>query len=154
MDRLPTSVFLDFPGGSAGKESTCNEGYLALIPGLGRSPGEEEGYPLQYSCLENSMDCIVLGVSKTQTQLTTFTLTFTFIVKIIHIFTRKQRSIGILCILIITSTEFIPTCNYIFTDLVPFYCLFPALDSKFYVSRDHVDFKHLSTLRVWHISVK
>ena len=60
---------------------------------------------------------------------------------------------GILRILIITFTELIPTCNYIFTDLVPFYCLFPALDSKFYVSRDHVDFKHLSTLRVWHISV-
>ena len=45
--------------GSAGKESTCNTGDLGLIPGLGRSPGEGKGDPLQYSGLENSMDCIV-----------------------------------------------------------------------------------------------
>ena len=45
--------------GSAGRESTCNEGDLGLIPGLGRSPGEGKGYPLQYSGLENSMDHIV-----------------------------------------------------------------------------------------------
>ena len=48
--------FLGFPYGSAGKESTCNVGDLGLIPGLGRSPGEGKGYPLQYSGLENSMD--------------------------------------------------------------------------------------------------
>ena len=46
-----------FPGGSAGKESTCNVGDLGSIPGLGRSPGEGKGYPLQYSGLENSVDC-------------------------------------------------------------------------------------------------
>ena len=45
-----------FPGGSDGKESTCNEGDWGVIPGSGRSPGEGNGYPLQYSCLENSMD--------------------------------------------------------------------------------------------------
>ena len=55
-----------FPGGSAGKESACNVGDLGLIPGLGRSPGERKGYPLQYSNLENSMDCIVLGVAKSR----------------------------------------------------------------------------------------
>ena len=55
-DRLSTPVLLDFPCGSAGKESTCNAGDLGLIPGLGRSPGEGKGYPLQYSGLENSMD--------------------------------------------------------------------------------------------------
>ena len=44
-----------FPGGSDGKESACNAGDLGSIPGLGRSPGEENGNPLQYSCLENSM---------------------------------------------------------------------------------------------------
>ena len=44
-----------FPGGSDGKESACNAGDLGLIPGLGRSP-ERSGNPLQYSCLENSMD--------------------------------------------------------------------------------------------------
>ena len=48
-DRLPTPVFMGFPGGSAGKESACNAGDLGLIPGLGRSPGEGRGYPLQYS---------------------------------------------------------------------------------------------------------
>ena len=63
-DSLPTSVFLDFPGGSAGKESTCKAGDLGLIRGLGRSPGERKGYSLQYSGLEHSMDCIVPGVAK------------------------------------------------------------------------------------------
>ena len=51
-------MFLGFPGGSAGKESTCNVGDLGLIPGLGRSPGEGKGSPLQCSALENSMDYI------------------------------------------------------------------------------------------------
>ena len=66
-DRLPTSVFLGFPCGLAGKESTFNAGALGSIPGLGRSPGEGRGYPLQYSDLENSMNCIVHGVTKSQT---------------------------------------------------------------------------------------
>ena len=58
-----------FPGGSTGRESTCNAGELASIPGLGRSPGEVKGYPLQYSGLENSMDYTVHGVTESQTQL-------------------------------------------------------------------------------------
>ena len=53
-----------FPGGSAGKESACNTGDLGSISGLGRFPGEGKGYPLQYSGLENSMDCIVHWVAK------------------------------------------------------------------------------------------
>ena len=48
--------YLGFPGGSDGKEPACNAGDPGLIPGSGRSPGEENGYPLQYSCLENSID--------------------------------------------------------------------------------------------------
>ena len=60
---------MGFPCGSAGKESACNVGDLDLIPGLGRSPGEGKGYLLQYSGLENSMDCIVNGVTKSQTRL-------------------------------------------------------------------------------------
>ena len=64
---LPTPVFLGFPGGSAGKESTYNVGDLDLIPGLGRSPGEGKGYPFQSSGLENFMDCIVRGVAKSWT---------------------------------------------------------------------------------------
>ena len=62
-DRLPTPVFLGFPCGSAGKESTCNAGDLGSIPGLGRSSGEGKGYLLLYPGLENSMDCIVQGVT-------------------------------------------------------------------------------------------
>ena len=61
-----------FPCGSASKENTCNAGELGSIPGLGRSPGEVKGYPLQYSGLENSMDCIVHGVTKSRTQLSNF----------------------------------------------------------------------------------
>ena len=53
-----TPVFLDFPGGSDSKESTCNAGDLGSIPGLGRSPGEGKGSPLQYSGLENSIDYV------------------------------------------------------------------------------------------------
>ena len=61
-----------FPGGSDGKESVCNAGYLGSNSGLGRSPGEGNGYPLQYSCLENSMDggvwqAIVHEIAKSQT---------------------------------------------------------------------------------------
>ena len=61
-----------FPCGSSGKESTCNAGDLGSIPGLGRSPGEGKGYPLLYSGLENSMDCIVQGIAKSQTGLSDF----------------------------------------------------------------------------------
>ena len=61
--------WMGFPCVSAGKESTCNAGDVGLIPGLGRSPGEGKGYPLQYTGPENSMGCIVHGVAKSQTQL-------------------------------------------------------------------------------------
>ena len=53
IDRLPSSVFLGFPGGSDCKESICSAGDLGSIPGLGRCPGGGCGNPLQYSCLEN-----------------------------------------------------------------------------------------------------
>ena len=56
-----------FPGGSAGKESTHSVGDLFSIPGLGRSPGEGNSYLLQYSGLENSMDCMVHGVANSWT---------------------------------------------------------------------------------------
>ena len=55
------------PCGSADKQSACNAGDLGSIPGLGRSPGERKGYPLQYSGLENSMDNTVHRVAKSQT---------------------------------------------------------------------------------------
>ena len=70
-----------FPCGSAGKESACSAGDLGSIPGLGRSPGEGNGNPLQYSCLENPMDggawkATAHGVAKIRTQLSNFTFHF------------------------------------------------------------------------------
>ena len=76
-DRLPTVVFLGFPCGSAGKESSCSVGDLGSIPGLGRPPGERNSYLLQYSGLENSMDCIVHSVAKSWIWLSNFHSTFT-----------------------------------------------------------------------------
>ena len=65
---------MSFPGGSDGKASACNAGDLGLTPGLGRSPGEGNGNPLQYSCLENPTDggawqAVVHGVAKSRTRL-------------------------------------------------------------------------------------
>ena len=62
-DKLDTH----FPGGSAGEESTCSVEDLGSIRSLERSPGEQNGYPLQYSGLENSMNCIAYGVAKSRT---------------------------------------------------------------------------------------
>ena len=64
-------TYMGFPGGSDGKESACNAGDLGSIPGLGRSPGERHGYPLQDTCLKNSMgrgawQATVHGVAKSQ----------------------------------------------------------------------------------------
>ena len=81
QDRLPTPAFSGFldrlPLGSDNKESSCNAGDLGLIPGLERSPGEGNGNPLRYSCLENRVDggswqATVLGVAKSQTRLSDF----------------------------------------------------------------------------------
>ena len=60
-------IHMSPPSSSAGKESACNAGDLGSIPRLGRSPGEGKGYLLQYSGLENSMDCIVHGVTESNT---------------------------------------------------------------------------------------
>ena len=74
--------FRGFPDGSEDKESACNAGDPGSILGLGRSPGEGNGNPLQYSCLENPMDRgawwdTVHGVAKSQTRLSDFTFAFT-----------------------------------------------------------------------------
>ena len=65
-------LLLGLPPGSVGKESVCNAEDLGSIPGLGRSPGEGKGYPLQYSGLEISMDYTLRGVTKSRTQLNDF----------------------------------------------------------------------------------
>ena len=70
--NIRTMDWLGFPCGSAGKESTSNAGDLGSIPGLGISPAEGKGTLLQYSGLENSMDCIVHGVAKNEKWLSNF----------------------------------------------------------------------------------
>ena len=93
------SCILGFPCGSAGKESVCNVGDLGSIPGLGRSPGEENGYPFQYSGLENSMDCRVHGITKSWTRLSDFTFTFSCILQTTNCFTHsKLRKLESSCI--------------------------------------------------------
>ena len=75
VKRLPFVVEKErciSPGDTTGKESTCNVGDLGLIPGLGRSPGEGNRNPLQYSGLENSVDYVVHGIAKSQTRLSDF----------------------------------------------------------------------------------
>ena len=66
-----SSILCDISS-SASKESACNAGDLGSIPGLGRSPRKGNSYPLEYSGLENSKDCIVHGITKSQTQLDSF----------------------------------------------------------------------------------
>ena len=73
---LLLSCIKGFPCGSAGKESTCSAGDLGLISGLGKSPGEGNGYPLQHSGLENSMDSIVHVFTKSRTRLGDFQFYF------------------------------------------------------------------------------
>ena len=78
LSRLFSVCFLGFPGGAEVKASACNVGDLGSIPGLGRSPGEGNGNPLQYSCLVNPMDggawwATVHGVTKSWTRLSNFT---------------------------------------------------------------------------------
>ena len=63
---------MGLPGSSTGKESTCSAGDPSSVPGPERSPGEWNGYPLQYSSLDNSTVCIVYGVAKSRTRLSEF----------------------------------------------------------------------------------
>ena len=70
--KSPGNSVNGFPHGSAGKESTCSAGDLGSITGFGRSPGEGHSCPLQYSGLENSMNCLVHGITKSQTRLSDF----------------------------------------------------------------------------------
>ena len=85
-------------GGSEVKASACNVGDLGSVPGLGRSPGEGNGNPLQYSCLENPMDrgtwqAPVHRVAKSQTQLSNFIFTFTFI---LHSTALKKKKMALI----------------------------------------------------------
>ena len=102
---------LGFPGGSTDKGSACNAGYLGSIPALGRSPEERNGYPLQYSGLENSMDCIVHGVAKSWTRLNSFH--FHWLMMSLHIreickfgnaFLQQKSPRPVLCLICLSQT--------------------------------------------------
>ena len=95
MDDFLT--LLGFPGGSEVKASACNTGEMGSIPGLGKSPGEGNGNPLQYSCLENPMDggawqATVHGVAKSRKQLNDFTFTFLTLLSVASPLNSRHRS--------------------------------------------------------------
>ena len=108
LDLHICSMLLGFPCGSAGKESSCNAGDLGLIPGLGRSPGEGNGYPLRYSGLENSVDCIVSPWGCKESE-TTERLSSVFIYMLLqHLLLRIHSNISemsLLSVSIILSVE-------------------------------------------------
>ena len=106
---------LGFRCGSAGKESTCNAGDLGSIPGLGRSPGEGKGYPLQYSGLENSMDC--RKESDTTKRLSLSSISFTF-VKRKHTINTVFHSAFPLIYAAVHSLSLVP---FLPPSLIPFY---------------------------------
>ena len=88
-------ILQGFPGGSEVKASASNAGDLGLTPGWGRSPGEGNGNPLQYSCLENPIDggplATVHGVAKSWTQLSDFTFTFTLVQASVKVWVLLER---------------------------------------------------------------
>ena len=103
---------MGLPGGSASKESAFNVGDLGSIPGFRRSPGEGKGYPLQFSGLENSIDCIIHGISKVWTQLSDFhSLIYTAILNIFKIFYIFMYAVSVFC----KRSNFVfvcPTCTF------------------------------------------
>ena len=139
-----TPVFLGFSGGSAGKESSCNAGDLGSIPGLERSPGEGTSYPLQFSGLENSVDCIVHGVAESQTRITSWFFEFwlgKFIlgeyIKYTEIFHRYSR---IFCPNLIT-TRFIISSKNIKAKKMIHLCgvsYLSILNRRFTLDRNHI----------------
>ena len=95
-------LIVGFPGGSDDNESACNVGEPGSIPGLGRSPGEVNGNPLQYSCLENPMDrgawqSTVHGVAKSWTQLSNFTITAYLVTKYYFFFFKESQVLVFKC---------------------------------------------------------
>ena len=86
---------MGFPCVSAGKEFACLAGDLGLIPGLGKPAGEGKGYPLQYSDLENSMDCIDHSVAKSWTQLSDFHFLLSLLLALCNITAHRNPKGGI-----------------------------------------------------------
>ena len=86
----PCMWFICFSDSSVGKESACNAGDPDSIPGLGWYFGEGKGYPLQYSGLQKSMDCIVPGVAKSRTQLNDFHSLMWFVLRVFHVHSKER----------------------------------------------------------------
>ena len=89
-------LIVGFPGGSDDNETACNVGEPGSIPGLGRSPGDVNGNPLQYSCLDNPMDggawqSTVYGVAKSRAQLSDFTITAYLLIKCYFFFLKESQ---------------------------------------------------------------
>ena len=127
-DRLPTPALQGFLCGSAGKEPACNVGDLDLIPGLGRSPKERKGYPLQYSGLENSKDCTVHGVAKIRTRLSDFYFHFCLVslrVSPFHFIVLKVQSF---CYVYLILQRYL----YLVTDVIKFLCMWRTQFQMYY----------------------
>ena len=114
-----------FPCGSAGKASACNVGDLGPIPGLGRSPGEGKGYPLQYSSLEKSMDCIVCGVTKIWTRLSDFHFS-TRHLSLYFFLCMEELIVGILGLLVSPGRTWVSFyhCSVVLVPVSCFCCMF------------------------------
>ena len=112
---------MGFPDGSDGKESACSAGDPSLIPGLGRSPGEGNGNPLQYSCLENPMDrgawrATVHRVAKSRTRLRNFTFTFTQVAVYFHKLNFLSEKNIVALLMVIQGLKTLPMLyNYMYT---------------------------------------
>ena len=111
---------MGFPCGTAGKESACHAEDLGLIPGLGGSPGEGKGCPLQYSGLENSRDCIVHGVAKRWTQLSDFHYSLFINIDNIHVISMKYRYLLNICIQILNIKAIKNPCSDTYVCLLYF----------------------------------
>ena len=115
---LRTSLDADYVHSFPGKESSCNAGDLGSIPGLGRPPEEGNGYPLWYSGLENSTDCIVHGVPKSRTQLSNFNCVHRH--ESAHLNFNSNETMGLFDI----QKKFPFNNNNFHTIYLPFYMLF------------------------------
>ena len=145
------------PAGSAGKESACNVGDLGSVPGLRRSPGEGNGYPLQYSGLENSMDCIVHGVTRSRTRPSNFHFLF-FPADMAQIFLvlshriSHDQSIG-MTTYSITEMAFVKLKNSQVTQMMAKECYQTCISLSLFFFWTCISFKRTDRVVVWMLNL-